>query len=203
VEQNTAQYPANVEMIGLPAGLALTPSQALTGGFVLDRTVPAERSGPQGARPAGALHAAEQFRQGFRIGELCLMVRYEDGSELTEMPQVYRLPNVPVWFCGIANLHGMLIPVFDLSRYLGVADDPQAKRMLLVLSHGAGAAGVVIDGLPERLRWSDAQASDAATAPGTLAGAVQRAVLIGEQLWFDLDCAALLHTLERSLESLH
>jgi purine-binding chemotaxis protein CheW len=203
VEQDIEQRPAQAKGIILPAGLPLTPTQALSGAFVLGPALTAQHAARRASPGASARDGAEQFRQGFRIGDLCLMVRYQDGSELTEMPPVYRLPNAPDWFCGIANLHGMLTPVFDLSRYLGVAPDPRAKRMLLVLSHGADAGGVVIDGLPERLRWSDAQVSDAATAPARLAGAVQRAVLIGERLHFDLDCASLLQTLERSLESLH
>ena len=179
----------------------LSPTQALTRGFVL----PAPQLLPAGAAPGGAAAAgtAMQSRQGFRIGALCLMVRYEYGSELTEMPAVHRLPNAPHWFCGIANLHGMLVPVIELSRYIGAAPGVQAKRMLLVLGHGTDAAGVVIDGLPERLRWSTSQLADAATAPPELADVVQHAVFIGEQLWFDLDLAALLHRLEQSLESLH
>jgi len=68
-----------------------------------------------------------------------------------------------------------------------------------VLAHGPNAAGVVIDGLPERLRWTEAQLADTATAPAALAGVLQRAVLIGGQLWFDLDCAALLQAVETSL----
>ena len=179
-------------------GLLLAPTQALLGGFGAVPTAP----GAAG-RAQAALQAAGQARQGFRIGELCLMVRYEDGSELTELPPVYSLPNAPAWFLGVANLHGMLIPVFDLSRYLGVAALPDTKRMLLVLAHGPNAAGVVIDGLPERLRFTEAQLADAGTAPAQLAGVVHRAALIGEQLWFDLDCSALLQAVESSLESLH
>ncbi len=197
MEHNTILRPADSAGTGLPAGLPLTPTQALTGGFVLELAI--DRSGPQTGR---ALRVGDQLRQGFRIGELRLMVRYEDGSELTEMPEIFRLPNVPEWFCGIANLHGMLTPVFDLSRYLGVEPDAKAKRMLLVLSHGADAAGMVIDGLPQRLRWSDGEGADASAAPSQLAPHVRGAAMIGEQLWFDLDCTALMQMLERSLESL-
>ena len=48
------------------------------------------------------------------------MIRFEDGSELTELPDLYRLPNAPGWVRGMANLHGVLIPVFDLAGYLGL-----------------------------------------------------------------------------------
>ena len=200
MEHDTVPRATDAQAIALPVGLALMPTQALTAGFVHELAI--EPSGPQAGRAGSALLVGEQFRQGFRIGELCLMVRYENGSELTEMPEIFRLPNVPEWFCGIANLHGMLTPVFDLSRYLGVEPDPKAKRMLLVLSHGADAAGMVIDGLPQRLRWSESESADTSAAPSRLAPHVRAAALIGEQLWFDLECAALLDALEQAMGTL-
>ena len=174
------------------AHFALAPSEALMRGFVR----PA-------ADAAAATRAAEratiETRQGFRLGTLGLMVRYEDGSELTEMPTVHRLPNAPAWLEGIANLHGMLVPVFDLARFLGVAPAADGKRMLLVLAHGGDAAGIAIDGLPQRLRFTAQDAADTAMAPAKLAPHLRGAALIDGALWFDLDCAALLTQLEQSL----
>lgn len=182
------------------------PVQALLSGFTFPET---EASSDQG-NATGALQLATgttingvQARQGFRVGPLNLMIGYADSSELTEMPDIYRIPNAPDWFCGMANLHGMLTPVFDLSRYLDVERDNASKRMLLVLSHGTDAAGVVIDGLPERLRWGVEQQTDAATVPDALFDVVDRAVLIGEKLWFDLNCNTLLDRLETALTTSH
>jgi twitching motility protein PilI len=177
----------------------LSPTEALKGSFDMAPALRGDTSPRQRS-------ATEQRRQGFRVGPLDFMVRYEDGSELTDMLPVHRLPNAPHWLCGIANLHGMLIPVFDLAQYLGVERDAGAKPMLLVLSHGADAAGVLIDGLPERLRWSDTageNVADLSMAPPQLAGCVHRAVFVGERLRFDLDCTALLHALERAVETAH
>jgi len=190
-----------------PRGLLpMTPTQALTAGFDLEPASDGAGDEPSVKRLLGASRLiGERRRQGLRVGNLGLMIRYEEGSELTEMPAIYRLPNVPDWFCGFANLHGVLTPVFELSRYLGIEHDPQAKRMLLVLSRGADAAGVVIDGMPERLHWPDDDAADPDpdTAPRRLAPHVRGARLIGERLWFDLDCDALLGALEHAMESPH
>ena len=79
------------------------------------------------------------------MGGLHLMIGYEDGSQLTELPQVFRMPNAPRWMLGMANLHGTLIPVFDLAAYLGIEREATDRRFLLVLGHGADAAGVVIE----------------------------------------------------------
>jgi purine-binding chemotaxis protein CheW len=87
--------------------------------------------------------------------------------------------------------------------HLGMHGDAKARRMLLVLSRGADAAGVVIDGLPERLRWSDDGAAALDAAPPRLAPHLCGACLIDERLWFDLDCDALLAALEHALKAAH
>jgi twitching motility protein PilI len=201
VEQHIAQRESPAVNGALPAGIMAAPSQALTAGFTHAAALPAETQA-KAARAAQVADRGAQVRQGLRIGALGLMVKYEDGSELTEMPSLYRLPNSPDWFRGIANLHGMLIPVFDLSRYLDIASDPAAKPMLLVLAHGVNAAGVVVDGLPRRLRWTDDSRADTGAAPPQLAPHVRAAALIEGQLWFDLESAGLLDALEQAMESL-
>jgi twitching motility protein PilI len=172
----------------------MTPAEALTRGFVQAPVATA-------AATTAASADAVQARQGFRIGELRLMVRYEEGSELTDLPATYSLPNAPAWFHGIANLHGNLTPVFDLGAFAGAAATEAAHPMLLVLSRGADAAGIVIDGLPQRLRWTADQAVSSSLAPAALDGAVRDAVLVDGHVVLDLDCAALLDKFETALDS--
>src|SRR5512135_422045 len=70
--------------------LPMSPTQALTTRFDVD-------AGPgRGGSNRGtsvSLPVGSESRQGFRIGELRLMMRYDDGSELAEMVAVHRLPN--------------------------------------------------------------------------------------------------------------
>jgi chemotaxis signal transduction protein len=96
-------------------------------------------------------------------------------------------------------LHGQLIPVFDLAAYFGVDPDPQAKRMLLVLSRAKDATGVLIDGLPARLRCSEAQYTDASAAPERLIPHLLGLIILENQLWFDLNPHSLLDAIEQSL----
>lgn len=192
------------DLPGAIAWVPVTPTAALLRGFdfgldedAADGQTPVEAS----ASPALVSQPVEgaQQRQGFLIGPLGLMVDYAHGSELTEMPRVHRLPHAPAWFAGICNLHGALVPVFDLALRLGVERGARAKPMLLVLGHGADAAGMVVDGIPTRLRFTADELTDAASVPELLEGLVMRAALIGERLWFDLDAPALLSALEQSL----
>jgi twitching motility protein PilI len=195
-------------------GLTMLPLQALTQGFDFGPPEAPPEQMPQEASPASPWSAVPlpvvsahvsglQVRQGFRVGNLHLMIRYEDGSELTELPQLFRMPNAPHWLLGMANLHGTLIPVFDLAAYLGVEREVTNRRFLLVLGHGGDAAGVLIEGLPERLRWSPEDRMDTETAPSRLAEHLGAACLIGETLWFDLQYKSLLDALERDLGAPH
>jgi twitching motility protein PilI len=179
----------------------MLPTQALTARFDLDTSSDAGQDGrKQGSYGKVSTLVSGASRQGFRIGGLRLMIPYEDGSELSEMSPIHRLSNAPDWFCGMANLQGKLTPVFDLARYVGVEHDRGAKRMLLVLAHGPDAAGVMVDGLPERLRLSDEdERADPDVAPKRLSPHLRSARYIGEQLWFDLDTRSLLDAIEHSI----
>lgn len=73
--------------------------------------------------------------------------------------------------------------------------------MLLVLAHGADAAGVVIDGLPERLRWSEEGSADVGAALERLVPHLRGASVIDGCLWFDLDPRSLLDAIEQSIEA--
>jgi len=175
----------------------LAPLEALTRGFQLPDIDDADDATPL------APVADVALRQGVRIGALTLTIRYEDGSHLTDVPPTRRLPNAPHWFLGMANLDGALIPVFDLAGVLGADDDDapartDAKPMLLVLALGDDAAGIVIDGLPQRLRLAAADRIDA-PAPAALAGCIGASWWTAGHAWLDLQADALLQHLRERL----
>lgn len=176
--------------------LLLAPTEALLRGFVFDD--PAPEALPSSPTPAGEA-GAMLLREGFRIGELRLMIRYEDGSELTDMPQVYLLPRAPAWFLGMANLHGALVPVFDPAALFGVPHDEQAKPMFLVLGHGEDRAGLVIDGLPRRLRIAATDRIDNAAVPPLLVGCVDQVYWNDGLDWMDLRVGDLLQAVTDEL----
>lgn len=187
------ERPSAAPLLPWEQPLELTPTQALTRGFVVAEAAPDLAT--QNHNPnAEALH-----RQGFRIGDLKLMVCYEDGSELTDLPSVYRLPNSPPWFRGVSNLHGTLVPVFDLGEFFGIDHLGTVKPMLLVLGHGAQAAGIVIDGLPQRLRARFEDRLDHAAIPTVLSDCVEQAFRIGEDDWLDFRYAPLFERLVAEL----
>jgi twitching motility protein PilI len=187
---------------GREAAALLAPTEALLRGFVFDEPAPQ----PAGPRESvrGAILAGEGLllREGFRIGELRLMIRYEDGNELTDLPAIYVLPRAPAWFRGMANLHGALVPVFDGGGLFTVAHDSQAKPMLLVLGHGEARAGVIIDGLPVRLRVTEADRIENAAVPPALAACVSGAYWSEGVDWLDLQVDVLLRQVTEQLAAM-
>ena len=183
----------------------LPPTEALRRGFQFEGTDPtgtalAAAYAASSASADGLTGSSEiQQREGFFIGHLGLMIRYEDGSELSDLPATYRLPNAPNWFTGVANLHGLLVPVFDLANYLGIAHQGGVKPMLLVLGHGHDAAGVVIDGLPLRLRFKFTDRAEGAPVPAALEACVHETYWAAERTWMDLQVPALLGKLSDEL----
>jgi len=147
--------------------------------------------------PASAVEESADaiVRQGFRIGHMRFAAPFATTSELVEMPNVYPLPRMPANLLGLVNLHGRIVPLFDLATIFDTTHLPREKRMVLVLGHGNDAAGVVIDGLPRRLVFSPADQIIPPALPAAAAAAVTATYLQGKDAWFEFNYAQLLDQL--------
>lgn len=198
---SSGQRTARVEKPQLSAEQALTRpwGDDFAGSGALQPAATADRSAVVAGASAAAA-ASEQARQGFRVGSLRLMVRYDEGSELADLPPVHSLPCAPDWLLGMTNLHGLLVPVFDLASHLELPPaEASSRAMLLVLGHDDDAVGIVIDGLPRRLRLPEDSAE--VVAPRCLDGLIRASCLIDGEPWFDLDVPLLLSRLETAISS--
>ena len=134
-------------------------------------------------------------RQAFRIGHMRLLAPFATASELVEMPNVYPLPRMPANLLGLVNLHGRIVPLFDLAALFETEHLPREKRMLLVIGHGDAAAGIVIDGLPRRMVFQP----ENEILPPALSAAAATAVLAtytqGGDAWFEFNYVQLLDQL--------
>jgi purine-binding chemotaxis protein CheW len=149
------------------------------------------------AAPAGSgeENPNEIVRQAFRIGHLHLLAPFATASELTEMPNVYPLPRMPANLLGLVNLHGRIVPLFDLAALFETQHLAREKRMLLVIGHGNDAAGIVIDGLPRRMAFMPEAQIIPPALPEAAAAAVVAAYSQGNDAWFEFDYAQLLDQL--------
>ena len=75
-----------------------------------------------------------------------LLIDMSDVLEVIEMPEVTRLPRVRSWVCGVANVHGTILPIVDLAACQS-ANEARAGRAsrVLALRHPDLRVGLVID----------------------------------------------------------
>lgn len=132
-------------------------------------------------------------RQVFCIGALQLAARFDDATQLTEMPPVFRLPGAARELLGVTNLRGSVVPVFRLHEWLGESYDAKARHMLLVFGLGARAAGLVIDGLPTRRKFASGADADGSAADSSAASSAHAPWLVrtwrddAPHLWHEFD----------------
>jgi twitching motility protein PilI len=137
-------------------------------------------------------------RQAFRIGQMRLLAPFDVSSELVEMPAVYPLPRMPANLLGLVNLHGRIVPLFDLAALFETTHIPREKRMVLVMGHGDGAAGIVIDGLPRRMVFQPGDHIVTPALPAAAADAAIATYVQGPDAWYEFNYSQLLEQLVSS-----
>lgn len=130
-------------------------------------------------------------RRGFCIGDLKLLVHLDATSEVLEMPPLFRLPGAPAGIKGLANRHGRVVPVMDLSVLFGMPLDRTARSWLLVCGRGDEAVGLVIDSLPERKSFVQDDEVGLAEVTHPIASYAKTAYREGQDIWIDLDAEEL------------
>lgn len=129
-------------------------------------------------------------RRGFLAGGLRLLVNLDATSEVVEMPPLFRLPGAPAGIKGLANRHGRVVPVMDISLILGTQQDYSAKVWLLVCGRGDEAVGLVVDSLPERKKFAQEDKVGLSDITHPLAAYAKAAFREGQDVWIDLDMEA-------------
>ena len=143
-------------------------------------------------------HPDDIVRQAFRIGKMRLLAPFDVSSELVEMPSVYPLPRMPANLLGLVNLHGRIVPLFDLADLFETAHTPREKRMVLVMGHGDAAAGIVIDGLPRRMVFRPDDHILTPALPAAAATAAIATYVQGPDAWYEFNYSQLLEQLVSS-----
>lgn len=167
-------------------GPLLPPTAALTGELVL----PA----------AEARETQAQERLAFRVGPLGILMASDAAHEAVLPPAVSRLPHLPAWLSGVANVHGLLLPVVDLAQALGVECDKALKPYLLICGAGEEALGLLVDGLPV-LRGFDTveRMNGIPPHPSLLEGHVHGAYERDGVVWLEVDVKGLFNSLDERI----
>lgn len=168
----------------------LTPSAAL------NRYKPPEGVAIGMHPPTAVRHA----RFGFRVGQLRFLINPDTHSEVIIHIPIAPLPSVPVWFMGVMNLRGNLLPVFDLHQLLDVGERGRNKQTVLVLDQGSDMVGVAIDGLPESVT-PDLALRSLPPLHEALQEHVSAAYTTDDTIWLDFDHQGFFTTLGRQVTS--
>ena len=139
-------------------------------------------------------------RLGFHIGNFGFLTTQQAISELSELLTICPIPFTADWLLGLINLRGNLVPVFDLHQLLNLENQADKKQMLLILGEGEYAGAIVIDTLPVRLTFADA---DDLTHLPPLPPLIKPYVSSGyekkAQLWFNFDHQGFFESLATQL----
>jgi len=98
------------------------------------------------ALPASDSSKDEWIGIGFRVGNVELMTRMGEVSEILDPPEFTRVPGVKPWVVGIANVRGSLLPIMDLKGFVlgeGIANRKEGR--ILVVKHNGVNTGLIVD----------------------------------------------------------
>jgi twitching motility protein PilI len=160
--------------------------------------LPPELAALAGVQATVEVNPDDIVRQAFRIGHMRLVAPFDVSSELVEMPNVYPLPRMPANLLGLVNLHGRIVPLFDLAEIFETTHIAREKRMVWVYGHGEAAAGIVIDGLPRRMVFQPADRILTPALPAAAAGAAIATYVQGPDAWYEFNYSQLLEQLVSS-----
>lgn len=82
----------------------------------------------------------------FRLGGRRLVAPMDEVAEILTCPQLSPIPHTKTWVKGIANVRGTLLPIMDLSGYLGrrLAAMTRLSRVIVIQQQGV-SAGLLVD----------------------------------------------------------
>jgi len=151
------------------------------------------------ARAAGRPDAGELLDvDAFGVGEWRFATAAGAAVEVLDPPPAFRLPRSRRWLSGAINVHGAPVPLFDPAVLIGVR--VVAQRKVMVFDAAGVRAGLLVDGLPRRLRLAPLpvpRLPDLPDLPPEVTGAVVGR-LASEPPWILLDMPTLLANLGRS-----
>jgi len=83
---------------------------------------------------------------GFRIGDIVLLTKMGEVTEILDPPDYTRVPGVKPWVVGIANVRGSLLPLMDLKGFVtGESLVNRKMGRVLVVNHKGANTGLIVD----------------------------------------------------------
>jgi len=146
----------------------------------------------------GTLHGGEWAGVIFRIGDERLACSMQQVHEFLPIPSFTPVPGTKPWILGLANVHGDLLTIIDLSWYLNDERSKLSMRTrLLVASLRGRPVGLLVDEVfGQRQFVSDEGDKARLPASSPLKDFVHKQYRSGQDVWHELDLDTLFSTTE-------
>lgn len=105
----------------------------------------------------------------FRVADENYAINIMAIKEIIKPREVTEVPRVPSYVLGVISLRGVIIPIYDMRRRLGLDDVSGGNRQrILVVRHQEGVAGILVDQVSHVVKLG---AADEEQPPAVLDGA--------------------------------
>lgn len=139
---------------------------------------------------------------GFRLADQTYVFHIERIQEIVIPTATARVPEVPAYVEGVANLRGTIIPIINLRQLFGISPQPaDAETRTVVVNVGSRTLGCTVDSVTRVMRIAAEQIQ---AAPDTVAAGrscIEGFVRVGDELLIVLDVDNLLDP--ANLEAVH
>ena len=125
----------------------------------------------------------------FSLGDENYCVDVREAKEVIKMPDITRVPNVPVFVVGVANMRGEILSILDLHYFFGVDPKGKTKDLRVIVTDVSGEqVGLMVDQVKDTLEIEEDRIQEPlATLRGKLADYTKGQVPFGENILIFLD----------------
>jgi chemotaxis signal transduction protein len=119
-----------------------------------------------------------KLAQGILCGSWALAFPFDWARQIVDTFELSPIPKAPPWLLGGANVDGNILPVVDLSIYLGISTSSglRQQRLLIgglsIVQSSADATGdaiaIAFEGLPQQLGYEPRELTYAGALPARL-----------------------------------
>ena len=134
-------------------------------------------------------------RYGYKISGMNFLIPENITTEIIQSPNIFSLPNSPVWIEGLINIRGNIIPVMNVSKLLNKEKKESMTNVLLLdKTDTSPAIAILINDLPVSLEHNE---SNAATDgyPDELMEYIQDGFVQNGNGWVEIDLKMLFKNL--------
>ncbi len=95
----------------------------------------------------------------FNLGGECFGLNINKVVEILKAHKANPIPETPEYIAGVMTLRGVVVPVVDMRKRLGLAPVPVKERIIVVKSRGRERIGLIVDEVLEIKGFSDGETS--------------------------------------------